>query len=59
MRTPTRQKRMTLQELEKSKLRYERRIDGLKREYIKVLEAINFITNELNQSLQVNSSLRR
>ena len=57
-RTSTRQKRMTLQELEKAKTRLERRIDTLKRELITVLQGIQFVNEDLAKTLKANAILR-
>jgi chaperonin cofactor prefoldin len=56
--TSTRQKRMTLQELEKAKTRLERRIDTLKRELITVLQGIQFVNEDLAKTLKANAILR-
>lgn len=58
MRTPTRQKRMTLKELEGKKLQLERRIDTLKRELVTVIQGINFVLQDLNKSLKANELTR-
>ena len=53
-RTSTRQKRMTLQELEQKKLKLERRIDNMKREYVSVLQGIQFVNEDLAKTLKAN-----
>jgi hypothetical protein len=57
-RTSTRQKQMTLKELEAKKLKLERRFDNIKRELVDVTSAINWVIEDLNKSLQANELTR-
>ena len=57
-RTPTRQKRVTLQELEGRKKKLERRIDNLKRELILVMQGIAFVNEDLAETLKANARLK-
>ena len=57
-RTSTRQKRMTLLELEAKKRKLERRIDNLKRELVTILQGIQFVTDDLAKTLKANALTR-
>ena len=57
-RTSTRQKQVTLKELEAKKLKLERRIDNLKRELVSVIQGINFVLEDLQKTLKANELTR-
>lgn len=58
MRSLRRRKVITLKEYEAKKLKLERRLDNLKRDYVQVLQAIQQISQDLAKSLEVSNAVR-
>lgn len=52
MRTERRAKQITLKSLEGRKVKLERRLDNLKREYVQVMQAIQQVSANLAESLK-------